>query len=174
MCTAHHIAGPFGELLSAALICLSQGNFIFRDANNKITMALNTPGLYFSFAICSVNSFYCGDHSWNSKLVETNILQFHITYSPGGKHILLMLCSGFKHYPVLQALPYGCGSTEYSSTRIYRHINMPISTYEYLSIYLPIYLAVTEKIESRLRSKLLQFLAFKLWTVKSVLYSEIK
>lgn len=162
MCTAHHIPGPFGELISTALICMSQGNFIFHDASNKIPMALNTPRLYFSFPICSVNSFYCGDHSQNCKLAETNILQFHITYSPGGKHILLMLCSGFKHYPVLQALPYGCGSTEYSSTYIERHINMPISTYEYLNIYLPIYLAVTEKAESRLYTKLLHFPAYKL------------
>lgn len=73
-----------------------------------------------------------------------------------------MLCSGFKHYPVLQALPYGCGSTECSSTYIERHINMPISTYEYLNIYLPIYLAVTEKAESRLYTKLLHFPAYKL------------
>lgn len=61
------------------------------EVNSKVPIKI--PDLYFSFPFWSLNSFYCGDHITDPKykLVETNILQFHMTFSTGNKCIVLLL-----------------------------------------------------------------------------------
>lgn len=171
MCTTHHPSGFFRELLGAhEWFVMSQEKIIFMptpcqtEVNSKVSIDLNTPDLYFSFLFWSLNSFYCGDHITDSKckLAETNILQFHITFSTGNKYVVLHF------FQVLNITWfYGNCFTEVVVLNTLLHISV--------CVYIHIYLSICEQqTETKLCTNplLLHFLICNWWAIQSVLYSE--